>query len=414
MSGLRYILDFSSGNSYPSFNKDPFYLGGYKNIAHYRGGSYGRAQDFKIGISDEVSTQSRGPKTRDLFNDKESSKPELEFTLTMGDDEGEPRPVSYEIKIRKQSIQVFTQDEKIKACVSDASDGFTFELTSRQNSRFLAGRSDFLSLEYILRDLALDSRNDRNESSIEYNRATGQVDALWSIFRRLSNRSRGSVFALAPVRTRPHRNYDPTQLSQSSEGDQLIGRIGRMARVDVQKWQKIKENLEAFGRSAGLFETIKIQKLGRGETDPFQILVKTSGREANIIDVGYGVSQILPLFILLSEQRSPLTFLIQQPEVHLHPSAQAALGSVIAGATLRRRGPSFIIETHSDFIVDRLRLAVREGKISPKDLQILFFKKEKYNSTIYSIDVDKSGDLIDPPAEYREFFVNESLSLMGF
>ena len=70
---------------------------------------------------------------------------------------------------------------------------------------------------------------------------------------------------------------------------------------------------------------------------PFQLKIKVRGPNSNIIDVGYGVSQILPILVhILSphplSQWQNTYFLLQQPEVHLHPTAQAQLSSLLASS----------------------------------------------------------------------------------
>ena len=91
------------------------------------------------------------------------------------------------------------------------------------------------------------------------------------------------------------------------------------------------------------------------------------------MDVGYGVSQILPLLVeLLSDDES--IFLLQQPEVHLHPSAQAALGSLFCRSAAS--GLQLIVETHSDYIVDRILLDIRDKHtdLKPDDVSIPLFR----------------------------------------
>ena len=69
-------------------------------------------------------------------------------------------------------------------------------------------------------------------------------------------------------------------------------------------------------------------------------------------------------------------FLLQQPEVHLHPTAQAALGSLFCEIAGRDR--QIIVETHSDYIIDRVRMDVRDKKtnLKPEDVSILFFETD--------------------------------------
>lgn len=420
LAGLRYILDFLSRETEASFNKDPFYLGGFKDMAHYRGGKYGRDNSFKIGMRQSISRQRESKETLELFQQAGSQikKPNsLNFSMTFTDVNGEAKPTEYRIDMGSMSVTIFQDDTGVKAQVCDDKDGFKSTLSSRRRSLFMTSRNDMLTLEFFLRDLVFSSReaHDTSEqttpSSIDKSAAI--VEEIWNNFRRFGSRSPSSVFALAPVRTQPLRNYDPTQLSQSSEGDQLIARIGRLARVDPDGWKGVKANLESYGKITGLFESIKIQKLGRGESDPFRILVKNSGRESNIIDVGYGISQVLPFFMMISELKNGSTMLLQQPEVHLHPSAQAALGDVISKAASSRRRPSFVIETHSDFFIDRIRMAVRRGELLNKNVEILFFEKDRFNTKVSPIKLDKDGEMIDPPESYRSFFIKENLSILG-
>ena len=100
---------------------------------------------------------------------------------------------------------------------------------------------------------------------------------------------------------------------------------------------KVLDALRQFGRESGLFKQVAIKKLGKGIADPFQIQIGVGGAKANLVDVGYGVSQALPVIVqsVLRQKRSLL--LIQQPEVHLHPRAQASLGSFFASLGCKRQ-----------------------------------------------------------------------------
>jgi hypothetical protein len=81
-----------------------------------------------------------------------------------------------------------------------------------------------------------------------------------------------------------------------------------------------------------LFDEIAVKQLGDMEGGPFQLQVRKAGKHGasprrNLIDVGYGVSQALPVLVELFRSNASQMLLFQQPEVHLHPSAQAALGT---------------------------------------------------------------------------------------
>jgi predicted ATPase len=126
--------------------------------------------------------------------------------------------------------------------------------------------------------------------------------------------------------------------------------------------------------------------------------------------VGYGVSQALPILVDTLQLSSAL-FLLQQPEVHLHPRAQAALGSFFAKRI--SKGKQFIIETHSDYLVDRIRMEIRRKQLKPEDVSLLYFERKKSSATIHNINLDSNGAIVDPPPGYRQFFLKEERDLLG-
>jgi predicted ATPase len=107
-------------------------------------------------------------------------------------------------------------------------------------------------------------------------------------------------------------------------------------------------------------------------------------------------------------------FLLQQPEVHLHPSAQAALGSFWCEVGSWKR--QLIVETHSDHLLDRVRMDVRDGRgrLKPDDVSILFFERDDLDVHIHSLRLDKRGNVLGAPASYRRFFMEETTRSLGF
>lgn len=127
----------------------------------------------------------------------------------------------------------------------------------------------------------------------------------------------------------------------------------------------------------------------------------------NLIDVGYGVSQTLPVLTELNRREGAPMFLLQQPEVHLHPSAQAALGSTLC--RVAASGRQVIVETHSDHLMDRVRMDVRDRSttLTPKEVSLLFFERGDLEVNIHSIEFDETGSVNNAPEGYRRFFFDE-------
>jgi predicted ATPase len=127
------------------------------------------------------------------------------------------------------------------------------------------------------------------------------------------------------------------------------------------------------------------------------------------VDVGYGVSQALPVVAETLQARRGSLFLLQQPEVHLHPRAQAALGTYLANIARQRR-LTIVIETHSDYLIDRVRMDVRDKTgLDPKDVCILFFERNGLNVTVSQLGMDDKGNILGAPSGYRQFFLQEQL-----
>lgn len=223
----------------------------------------------------------------------------------------------------------------------------------------------------------------------------------------------------APVRTKPRRTYDPAQISSDPEGNHVPMYLANIYVRHKAIWETIKNKLEKFGQDSGLFDEIRVKHFGHALGSPFQLQVRKfeGGRKGpwrNLIDVGYGVSQVLPVLTeLFREYKAPL-ILLQQPELHLHPSAQAALGSLFC--QIAAQGSQLVIETHGDYILDRVRMEVRDNNIplKPEDVSILFFERVAQSVYIHSFGFDEEGNISgDVPPNYRNFFMEETTRSIG-
>ena len=147
--------------------------------------------------------------------------------------------------------------------------------------------------------------------------------------------------------------------------------------------------------------------------DPFQLQIKVNGPRANVIDVGYGVNQLLPILVRLFNADSEMAFLMQQPEVHLHPKGQAELSSLLA-ALVKQRGHRFVIETHSDAMINRARIEIMNKRIKPDDVSLIYLEPAGNSVNVHNIGFDEQANLLGAPNGYRDFFLNESDKLLGF
>lgn len=137
-----------------------------------------------------------------------------------------------------------------------------------------------------------------------------------------------------------------------------------------------------------------------------KVMVEIASGLRNLADVGYGVHSLLPLINAIAGPKSAL--LLQQPEIHLHPEAQAHMAQFMA-----EKDQNFIIETHSDHFVDRFRICVMDGTLRPEDLSIVYFERHGTKCRIHTIPMDSEANLLDVPKSYRTFFLKETERLLG-
>ena len=216
--------------------------------------------------------------------------------------------------------------------------------------------------------------------------------------------------SIAPLRSEPRRTYDPMRGADKSQGDDMPMMLRDIKRGHEKEWAVLRKSLVDFGQRSKMFDDITVRSFGKSDSEPFQIQVNKGGN-ANLIDVGYGVSQILPILVKIFQARMG-ALLIQQPEVHLHPRGQAELSSLLVNAASGKHA-IFAVETHSDYMIDRARIEVRRGVISPEDVSIIFLESKRRGVKVHNLQLDHQGDFIKTPRGYRDFFLKEIDNLLG-
>lgn len=218
---------------------------------------------------------------------------------------------------------------------------------------------------------------------------------------------------LAPIRSKPRRTYDEYRLDFSPEGDHTPYIIKKLLdkKSDAEKFKDFMSNI---GIDSGLFESVKIKKYGTGVTAPFELDVVLNSKQLSISNVGYGVSQALPIIVELFVRGDHSWYAVQQPEVHLHPKAQAALGDAFYQLAVVEN-KKFVIETHSDYTIDRFRANYKSSEKDDKpNAQVLFFERTGDGNKVSSLFIDENGELpIEQPKSYRDFFIKEELMNLG-
>lgn len=210
---------------------------------------------------------------------------------------------------------------------------------------------------------------------------------------------------IAPIRAKAKSIYSSVDRKFSEDGMHIpIVLKGNKDNMLLQK------KLVAFGKKSNLFDHIDIDTFGSAQHNaPFAIKVDYDRVKTGICDVGQGVNQLLPVLVECY-MRSKFIISIQQPEVHLHPKAQAAFGEVIYETSRAPYENVYLIETHSDYTIDRYRYQINQKGERKKKTKLLFFVRTKTGNVIKPIEIDDKGGYPDKmPKEYGKFFVDEEL-----
>jgi len=228
--------------------------------------------------------------------------------------------------------------------------------------------------------------------------------------------SRSQSVWIAPIRTKPKRTYDGSRARFDAEGSHVPYLLRKKLLEAKSTFQKA---LLSVGKEGNLFNSLKIKSFGEEEGSPFEVQVGFGDNTYSVAHVGYGVSQVLPIIAESISQPKNTLFYIQQPEVHLHPRAQASLGDLIH-ALATKEDKEFIIETHSDFLIDRFRLCKKRATqnksrraIASVPSTVLFFTRTTHGNHVTEIAIGDNGSYPDDqPLEFREFFLKEQIDLM--
>ncbi len=220
------------------------------------------------------------------------------------------------------------------------------------------------------------------------------------------------LFYLGPLRDFPKRDYlwarsRPTDVGR--RGEKAIDAI--LAATHAQETRKIKrkgpgraipfqEMIAHWLRAMGLIESFTVDEIAKG-SNRWQAHVKTrrDGSDVLLTDVGFGVSQVLPVVTLLQYVPEGSTVILEQPEIHLHPLAQAELADVIIQAA-RTRKVQVIIESHSEHLLLRLQRRVAEGAVSASDVKLYFCDAPRGVSKLTPLNLDLLGNIDNWPKNF--------------
>jgi predicted ATPase len=223
------------------------------------------------------------------------------------------------------------------------------------------------------------------------------------------------IIYLGPLREDPRRQYTWSGSNPSDvgpRGERAVEAILAAGERDEKRNVRWKSRLQSFQeiiawwlKDLGLINSFEVREVSDG-AGLYRVFVKKTAKssETLITDVGFGVSQILPVLALLYYAPEGSTVLIEQPEIHLHPAVQAGLADLFI-SVCKTRSIQLVVESHSEHLLNRLlrRIAEKEtvyGEITTEDVAVYFADNKSGASVLEPLKLNLYGAIENWPKDF--------------
>lgn len=244
-----------------------------------------------------------------------------------------------------------------------------------------------------------------NEVETRFRNAGFLPDFEYELVRQL-----GRFHYLGPLRALPERRYfwtggAPPDVGRDGElaVAALLASRARGQRISLGRGRKrrtLEEQVAWWLRDLGLVHDFSVECLSE-VAHLYEVIVKKSATAAAVPlpDVGFGVSQILPVLVLCFYAPEGSTIILEQPEIHLHPAVQSGLADVLIEAMKQRR-IQILIESHSEQLLTRLQRRMAEETLRVDDVGLWFCEASEDASSISALQMDVLGNIRNWPDDF--------------
>ena len=220
-------------------------------------------------------------------------------------------------------------------------------------------------------------------------------------------------FYLGPLREYPRKFYSWAGDKPQGVGDQgedaiaaLLSSRNEVPTIDIglnHPKRTVEEHVAHWLKELGLIYSFKVQPIAPNRKE-YEVRIQRTAESASVFltDVGFGVSQILPVLVLLFYVPEGSTVILEQPEIHLHPAVQAGLADVFIDA-IKRRKLQIILESHSEHLLQRLQRRMAEFTLNPEKaidpevINLYFTSIKEGRSELTTLDLDEYGNIRNWP-----------------
>jgi predicted ATPase len=222
------------------------------------------------------------------------------------------------------------------------------------------------------------------------------------------------LFYLGPLREFPQRSYVISGQAPSDvgiRGERSVEVLWFASRTK-RLTKRTLENINRWVKEFGIAREVRLEHLGKSNQYQVLFVDAATNLPVNIADVGFGASQLLPIIVQGFYAPFKSTLLIEQPEIHLHPKAQAILGDLLMDI-VKDGDRQIIVETHSEHLLARIQRRIAEQKFSHEQVVVYYFEPTPDGTKIHRIELDEYGQLAEPiPEGFFEEGLEEALAHM--
>lgn len=224
-----------------------------------------------------------------------------------------------------------------------------------------------------------------------------------------------NIFYLGPLREHPSRIYlwggdKPDGVGNRGEFSVAALLSSKQQTEDIyQKARTVEQHVAYWLKELGLIHSFEVRPIAPNRKE-YEVRIKRTAESAEVFltDVGFGVSQLLPVLVLLFYVPEGSTIILEQPEIHLHPAVQAGLADVFIDA-IKRRNVQIILESHSEHLLQRLQRRLAEEALPTEQVKLYFTDFVGEASTLTPLDLDEYGNIRNwPPNFFGDSFADAS------
>lgn len=210
------------------------------------------------------------------------------------------------------------------------------------------------------------------------------------------------INSISSFRLHPDRTY-----LEQSRNNWKIEKFGEGYLDQILLWEKTNKGkineLQIIMKEMSLTETISSHRIEGGRYE-VQVTTKNKGIKTSLFDVGFGISQFLPIIVADLQLEDNSTLFIAEPEIHLHPNVQARFGDYLV-TQINKKNKNYVIETHSEYLLNRIRLAIVKGTLKDSDLAIYYLENNGLDVKIHTLKFNKHGHIENAPKSFFDTYM---------